>query len=142
VKKLVLIGLIALLVVGFTSDAVRSVLSFMAENSEIKIGWAEFSDLNSIKCSYSMFTGTEGRIIRAEEGDRIQLNYSVTVSKGSIEIEVRDPAGGILWKHKFEKGSFADSLNIRINQSGWYRVIVKGENAGGSFDISWKVKRN
>jgi len=70
VKK-VLVGLIAICLfalVGFSSDAVKRTSSFIAENSEIKVGWVEFSDLDSIKCSYSTFTGTEERIIKAEAG--------------------------------------------------------------------------
>lgn len=142
-KKLVLVGLIAICLfalVGFSSDAVERTSSFIAENSEIKVGWVEFSDLDSIKCSYSMFTGTEERIIKVEIGDCILLNYNITVDKGSIEIGVRDPAGDVLWKHRFEK-SFASSVKIRANQSGWHKVVIRGENAGGSFDVSWKVER-
>ena len=144
-KKLVLIGLIGIslivLVVGFSSDAVKRTSSFIAENSEIKVGWVEFSDLDSIKCSYSTFTGTEERIIKVKIGDCILLNYSITVDEGSVEIEVRDPAGEVLWKHQFEKGSFASSVKIKANQSGWHKVVIRGENAGGSFDVSWKVER-
>jgi len=143
VKKLVLIGLIGIsliVLVGFSSDAVKRT-SFISENSEIKVGWVEFSDLDSIKCSYSMFTGTEERIIKVEIGDCILLNYSITVDEGGIEIEVRDPAGEVLWKHQFEKGSFASSVKIETNQSGWHKVVIRGEGAGGSFDVSWKVER-
>ncbi|RLI77829.1 hypothetical protein DRP05_09130 [Archaeoglobales archaeon] len=142
-KKLVLIGLIGIsliVLVGFSSDAVKRT-SFISENSEIKVGWVEFSDLDSIKCSYSMFTGTEERIIKVEIGDCILLNYSITVDEGGIEIEVRDPAGEVLWKHQFEKGSFASSVKIETNQSGWHKVVIRGEGAGGSFDVSWKVER-
>ena len=132
-KKFVL-TLISVLILGFAD-----VRTFIIENSETKIGWVEFSDLNGVKCSYSTFTGTEKRMIKAEAGDCILLNYSITVDKGSIEIEVRDPAGEVIWKHRFEK-SFASSVKIKANQSGWHKVVIRGENAGGSFDVSWKVK--
>jgi len=141
-KKLWLIslGLIVLVfVAGFRSDVVKNVTDFIAEKAEIKIGWVEFSNLNSIKCSYTTFTGIEKRGVWVKAHQCILLSYKVTVSSGNLQIRIESPSGIILWQNLFESDE-SGVVNIKANQSGWYEVFIEGENTRGSFDIRWKVK--
>jgi hypothetical protein len=89
---------------------------------------------------YATFAGLAREQTPATAGQVIALRWTADVTKGSLEMEVKDAQGRILWRvdvpaHQTRRGTAL----IRATQTGQYQIIVTGLEAGGSFDVSWPV---
>ena len=120
------------------------VLSLMAgllvgcDSSNVKISWSELSSSRQKNVSYASFNGMEQKTFRAKAGQAISLDCDVTVEKGSLLIKVVDPSGIVLWEETFRENT-ADTVTVIAPRNGFHTIRIKGQETGGSFDISWSI---
>jgi hypothetical protein len=93
----------------------------------------------NISCQATTFQGKKSYSVRAEAGQTLSLAYDVAVSKGSMEIQVRNPDGDVMWEVSIEDAA-ADMIELSIDEDGKYSVVLKGDGMGGEYDVSWDVE--
>lgn len=106
---------------------------------ETRLGMAGSKEPDQMAFSYGTFTGFESGSVAAEAGQSLALVYQVTINKGSLAIEVQDPGNEVIWDKTFEADE-TGSIEIQLEQSGSYAIIVQAKNAGGSFELSWDLE--
>jgi hypothetical protein len=116
-----------------------STLMTRCGSSTLKIGWREFSGLKRKRASYVTFDGVQNKTVRAEAGKTIDLACDVSVDKGTLTTELIAPDGETLWKDTFREDREA-FVNVTATEDGLHILRIEGEETGGSFDISWRVK--
>ena len=117
-----------------------SVLLVACDGSRVvAVGLVETNIGNEATARYQTFTGTKTRQIDAQAGQTIRLAYEVTVSKGSLAIELRDPRRDALWQLLLERDA-ADVVELPARSAGTYRLVIEGDGTGGSYAISWEVE--
>ena len=97
------------------------------------------NDDGHILYNYSTFTGIENGSAHVETGQTISFDYDVRVDKGSLMIEWQDPDGTAVWKKSLVESDRGNE-EIIVKSSGEYKIIIQGKNAGGDFDISWRIQ--
>jgi hypothetical protein len=111
--------------------------------SKINIGQVRMmygsNDDGHILYNYSTFTGIENGSAHVETGQTISFDYDVRVDKGSLMIEWQDPNGTAVWQKSLVESDRGNE-EIIVESSGKYMIIIQGKNAGGDFDISWRIQ--
>ena len=107
--------------------------------SSLEVGMVETNLPGQWEASYTTFTGTKVETIRADAGQTLILNYEVAVDKGDLAIKVDRPEGGSLLDLSFQEDG-QDTVEIAIGQDGRHTITIEGDNAGGGFDLSWKLE--
>lgn len=95
------------------------------------------NDTNEIKATFKLFSGNEGRNIKLKQEDILNIKYTSEVTSGKLLIQLFDPEGKLV--NDF-KTNASDDVEVKAEQSGYYRIKVIGEDASGSFDVSFSVK--
>ena len=101
------------------------------------------SDPGHIHYSYQNFAGLVRQHTALEQGQTLELTYEAEVTKGSLAMEVMDPAGAQVWRVNLPKGEQTDGslvAQVAVPETGSYQVVVTGLDAGGSFDLSWEAR--
>jgi hypothetical protein len=111
----------------------------LAGCDRVQIGWVETSLPGQFEASYGTFTGTERRRVRLQEGETLTLTYEATVEKGTLTFEIQDPGQETVWSLALEQED-AGTVNLTAEQSGTYRILVQGQDAGGSFELNWETE--
>ena len=106
---------------------------------EIRIAMIGSSLPGEMSYSFRTFKGYESRSFDAVEGETITLDYQAQVDKGSLTLILEDPNGDIAWQIPLEDG-LDDRAEVKVSQTGKYRIAVSAENAGGSFTVQWEVE--
>jgi hypothetical protein len=104
--------------------------------SSVRLGWVETSSPGHIEASYSEFTGTEVRIIQAQAGNTLDLEYDAEVDAGRLQVEVEDPFGEIIWCASLCKNC-GQTKTLPVYEAGCYTILVQGEATAGGFDLAW-----
>ena len=133
-KKRNLGGHISYLVIGLLVVVLAACTTMQA-----KVAWTGESAPGKMTYSYEKFTGIERENIAGEEGKTLILSYDIAVNDGRVFIQVMDPQNQVLWSI-IVKSDTADTVELPLNFTGEYPLIVRGENTSGSFDISWVVQ--
>ncbi len=137
-----LAGLAILLVL-----AAVGAVAWRAFSSEVSSGPNAFvlasgsARADHIDYRYRSFSGLVRQETTITEGQTLEVTYAADVTKGSLEMEVKDAAGVDLWRVNVPKQQQTqDTARVVAPRTGSYQVVVTGLDAGGSFDISWKAK--
>jgi hypothetical protein len=117
--------------------ALTSIL--LAGCDRVQIGWVETSLPGQFQASYGTFTGTERRRVRMQEGETLTLTYEATVEKGTLAFEVQDPGQETVRSLTLEQDD-TGTVDLTAEQSGTYRILVQGQDAGGSFELNWETE--
>lgn len=97
------------------------------------------SEPGHLAYSYDTFSGLARQKSVFSAGAQIALSYAADVTKGSLSIEVKDPAGNSVWRlNVAEREARQGSETLPAPTSGEYQFIVTGLDAGGRFDLSWQ----
>ena len=102
---------------------------------EVRVMYGSNED-GHISYDFKTFTGFESGSAQVEKGEIILFDYQATVDKGSLLIEWQDPNGEIVWQENLSE-SDRGNVEIGIETSGKYTIIIQGKNAAGNFDVSW-----
>jgi hypothetical protein len=108
-------------------------------HSSIQIGFVENNISKHWTAHYTTFSGTKATSLNANEGQVLVLDYDVHVTKGILNIKLTDPYDEAIWEIPIDKDN-ADKIPINIYQDGRYTIVLTGEDAGGSWDITWVVQ--
>ena len=103
--------------------------------SSLKVGYVSTSIGSEFSASYYHFNGTESRRIKAEEGETLSIQYETEVKRGSLDIWIQSPDGETIDLATGE--TTVDSIEIPVEESGYYRLMVVGDSTRGSFDFDW-----
>ncbi len=121
---------------------VLALLLSSCDFSKVRIGEVRMmygtNEEGHISYNYSTFTGVENGSLQVEAGQQLSFNYCVTVTKGSLLIEWRDPSGEVVWRKSLLESELGETV-IPTETSGTYRIIIQGTNAAGDFDVTWEV---
>ena len=112
--------------------------SFGCETSNVRIGWVGSNIPGSITYSYTKFTGEETDYFVAASSQKLVLEYTAEVSEGSLDIQVEGPEQKVLWGNYLEQ-SAEDQIELHLEEPGRYQIIIKGNDAEGSFHINWQL---
>ena len=119
-----------------------SMLSFLNQIHNYYEKWLKFqlirSSLDILSYSFEKFTGEEIGYIKAESEEILILEYVTEIEKGAIVIHVEDPDQQIIWEAFLQKNA-EGTIQLSLREEGIYRIIVIGNNSGGSFHVSWTL---
>ena len=85
---------------------------------------------------YVYFDGHEQSSIDVSDSSSLDLDYSVTVKSGSLEVRVLNGDGEVLWQHEFEEDATGQT-EVDVLSSDRVQVQVIGHTTKGQFDVSW-----
>jgi hypothetical protein len=105
----------------------------------VRLGWLGSNLPGRFSASYLTFTGAESRRVRADAGQTLILTYDIDVAKGTLTLQVEAPDSSVVWADSFPRG-LRGSAELPLEQDGSYAIVVHGDNAGGSFLISWDLE--
>jgi len=105
----------------------------------IKVGWVSINFGNRFSASYQHFNGKQVDRIRMKPGETLTLNYEIEVDKGALSLQIINPQGDLIWKEKFLKNAESQFV-FTAETGGVYKVIVLGEQTGGSFKLDWVIE--
>ena len=108
-------------------------------HTSIQVGFSENNISRQWTAHYTTFTGTKATSVNAREGQKLVLDYDVRVTKGTLNIKITDPYDETMWGVTLDKNS-TDRIPINIYQDGRYTIVLTGQDAGGSWDITWDVQ--
>lgn len=107
--------------------------------SSLEIGMVETNLPGRWEASYATFTGIKVNRIQADAGQILTLEYEIQVDKGDLSIAVSHEENEALWDVSLREDA-KDTVELTLEQDGPYALTIEGDNAGGSFDLSWEVK--
>lgn len=105
--------------------------------SGLRVGYVGNNVGNQISATYQLYDGTQEKVIKVDEGQTILFSYTSVVEKGTLTIEVRDTDKDKIGELETNT---AGTQAIMADKTGDYRLIIKGDDTKGSFDVSWEVK--
>jgi hypothetical protein len=108
-------------------------------SSTVKIGWVETSLPGKLEASFQLFTGSETRTVRLEEGEELTLIMQATLEEGELRLELQDPQENTIFKTDLDQPG-TRSAAYMAERGGRYRLTVIGQEAKGSFEILWEVE--
>jgi len=109
------------------------------KQSSVAIGWVASQRPGHWEASYTTFTGSKIASVPTDAGEALTLEYTAEVDKGSLIIEVQDPDDEVLWDVTLRENA-AEIIELRLDQDGRHAIVVRGDDAGGSFVLSWEVR--
>ena len=98
----------------------------------ITIGDIEITKID-MRGNYSCFTGNYYKNVKVKEGESLAVAFSVNTEKGKLTAEVLDADGEAVTS--IEPGG-----TVVIDESGKYKLQVRGEKHKGDFTLSWEIE--
>jgi len=105
--------------------------------SNLKVGYVASGVGNTYTATYYYFDGMESRNIKGEPGEIITISFNSEVKKGNLEMEIQSPTGEI-YSLPTDRNS-EEMMEIKVDQSGTYQLIIMGERTRGSFSVAWSA---
>ena len=91
----------------------------------------------------------ERKSFRVKANQAVEIDYEVSVEKGTLTLSLINPDGETVWEETFEeaegdggepKNSFSGDYELEaVPKTGRYGLHIEGDQTGGSFDVSWQV---
>jgi hypothetical protein len=103
--------------------------------SSIRLGWTSSLSSHEYSATYATWNGNTSVPIAVQE-KQVTFSYRVRIDKGGLSIKVQDPQGKTLWQATLHHTDVGGSM-VSTPTTGSYRLVVEGQNTGGSFDIRW-----
>lgn len=88
---------------------------------------------------FESFTGTQDFKVKLDKNASFSFKYKTILDGGSMHLEVKSKSKTILSKDlEGSQEGMIEVLNPRREQ---YTFVFKAKNAGGSFDVSYKLSK-
>ena len=129
---LIVTSFVALVVTG----ALRPSIHIGPWNPTIRIGSVMSQHGDHMHSHYVYFDGHEQSSVDVSDSSSLDLDYSVTVKSGSLEVRVLNSDGEVLWQHEFEEDATGQT-ELDVLSSDRVQVQVIGHTTKGQFDVSW-----
>lgn len=92
---------------------------------------------NSMKMSYSKFSGTKFKSLQLKSEDVLQLNINVSTTSGILSIYVLTEDGTEVYNIDNPKTPLSEKINI--SKDGNYKIKLTADNHSGNYDINWNI---
>lgn len=90
--------------------------------------------------SFVLMTADKTQNVTLQAGDRMVLDYEVSLKKGTLTVAVLDSDGTALFSEVFTgQDSSHKTTNVTAPRDGTYTVSVTARDAGGSYNLSWTI---
>lgn len=83
----------------------------------------------------STLQAVKSTTIQTSAGKTVGLNYTVTMTSGSVTLTMQGPSGAV-WQKTFTV-SEAGRIEVLIPQSGAYDVMAQTDRFEGSYQLAW-----
>jgi hypothetical protein len=93
---------------------------------------------NRVEYKYKTFSSAEYNHLQAESGWVIFVDYATKVTKGTLSMEIRDPAENLLWNIELTSDA-TDHVELPANLDGEYVLQITGQKTGGEFSVQWGI---
>jgi hypothetical protein len=104
-------------------------------NANLKVGYISSGIGNTFTASYYYFDGMESRKIDGEPGEIITVAYDSEVKRGNLQMKIQSPTGEVY--HLSTDAESEKLMEIPVDKTGTYRLIITGERTRGSFSVAW-----
>ena len=105
--------------------------------SNLKVGYVSTGVGNTLTASYYYFDGVESRSIKGEPGEVITVAFNSEVKKGNLEMKIQSPTGEVYLLPTNQNSE--ETLEIHVDKTGIYRLVIMGERTRGSFSVAWSA---
>jgi len=105
--------------------------------TQVRVGFSGGSTPDGMAYRFETFSATESAEVSVDAGQRLTVSYDAVVDKGVLTVHVLGPDGIV--REAVLDESATGSLAMTAEESGVYTVTLRGEDAGGSIDVSWQV---
>ncbi|AIQ67192.1 hypothetical protein [Paenibacillus graminis] len=105
---------------------------------EKQLMYAGSNTPHQIKASYRLLSGKEKKTLKLKEGDTVFLSYASKVEKGELSMKLYDPDHKLFKELETNKEGEEE---LKIQQSGSYKLEIVGTDTRGSFKVSYKIKK-
>jgi hypothetical protein len=87
-----------------------------------------------MKASFLYFDGAKQKEINLKAGEEVTINLLSKITEGKLVIEIVDDDGNVVKQYE---NTIDQKEKIKSSQAEKYRILVKGEKAKGSYEITW-----
>ncbi|MFC3749974.1 hypothetical protein [Paenibacillus sp. GCM10012306] len=101
--------------------------------SDIRIGYAENSYGSTLNSSFYYFSGSNSKRVKFKKGDQVKLVYSIELSRGSLQVSLKDQTGHDV----FSKSEGSGEINFTVSQTQEYQVEINASKARGKYKLKW-----
>ncbi len=122
IKRLFLIGIPMLLAAIFLKTL----------DDEARILWFENNTPTHTDARFFRFSGEKERKVKVEAGMKLQVEWEAEVKNGELRADIMNDG-----ERTAALRGAADRWRTRAEDTRSYRLVVRGEEARGSFTISW-----
>ena len=128
------------LVIIAVSIAVVSLLAGCKFNFDIdtmdkKVGFAETCFNDNWKATFRYYDGSDEKHISLEQGEILELNYSMEIEKGELELYIKDGEGEVLLTAEDMEGE----LIYKAEDETDCYICISAIEAKGSFELTWEI---
>lgn len=113
-------------------------LGFALHGGASRVLWRGVTVPGHLAAHYRYFDGTDGRPVRAEAGDSLQLTYDLQPARGTLALEVVAPDGRTVWQRDASDPT-QGSVTLVLGTAGRYQVQLRGQATRGSFDVRYRA---
>lgn len=104
----------------------------------IRLNSSFSSSKGHMKASFGTLSGSDMKYVNFSKGENVDFKYKSKIEKGSLSIKLVDSDDNTVLEFEVNK-SGTESLEIQKDDK--YKVVIEGEKAKGSYDISWTVNK-
>jgi|GEM_PF-905563 len=124
-------------IIGFGILLIVLLMVVGCSTSNLKVGYVASGVGNTYTASYYYFDGMESRNIKGEPGEIITISFNSEVKKGNLEMKIQSPTGEV-YPLPTDLNS-EEMVEIKVDQTGTYQLIIMGERTRGSFSVAWSA---
>jgi len=104
----------------------------------VKLGWVGNSVPGHSEASFSRFRGEERYSMQLQGGETLVLRYEAELEEGSLVLRFLNSGDAVVWEEGMDSDAVAD-VRIKVEEAGWYDLVVYGDDARGRFDLYWSM---
>ncbi|MEK3900772.1 MULTISPECIES: hypothetical protein [unclassified Paenibacillus] len=100
---------------------------------DVRVGYGENSYGNKLNASFYYFNGTNTKKLKFNKGDQVKMTYSIELSKGTLQMKVRDEADNEV----FLKTEGSGEVDFIVDKTQNYEIEIKAIKAKGKYTLDW-----
>jgi hypothetical protein len=104
-----------------------------------RVMWSGNSYPGNMEAKFQYFNGEEKTPFNLKQGDSVTFTYDSKVEKGTLSIKVVSPDNKDVLELESNKQGTKD---LKAETGGKYKVVIAGAEAGGSYDVKWKINKD
>jgi hypothetical protein len=109
-----------------------------AVNPDIRAGYVGTSEEVAMSYTFERFSGEEVAVVDVTTTGALAIDYEFEIEEGSLELRVVGVNGQSIFRERFSS-SISDTVLLDVTTLEAAEIYVYGNNAAGSFTVSWEV---